>query len=79
MGSAWSFCVRFSGITVRFDLPGPIALPPAFRALRCEDDAAADDIYKIHLLTEPLTPTYTTPTKAGCASTPLSAMEGDAR
>lgn len=57
MATTWSFCVRFSGITVRFDLPGPIALPPAFCALRCEDDAAADDIYKISLLTEPLRPT----------------------
>ena len=56
MDSPWSFCIRFSGITVRFDLPGPIALPPAFQALRCEDDAAPDDIYKITLLTEPLRP-----------------------
>lgn len=52
----WSFCVRFSGITVRFNLPGPITLPPAFHALRCEDDAAADDTYQITLLTEPLRP-----------------------
>ena len=57
MGSSWSFCVRFSGITVRFNLPRPIELPPAFRALRCEDDAAPDDIYTISLLTEPLRPT----------------------
>lgn len=56
MRSAWSFCVRFSGITVRFELPGPIKLPPAFRALRCEDDAPADDVYTVSLLTEPLRP-----------------------
>lgn len=56
MGGGWFFCVRFSGITVRFDLPEPIALPPAFCALRCEDDATPDDIYQVTLLREPLRP-----------------------
>ena len=56
MSAAQSFCVRFSGITVRFELPEPIQLPPAFQALRCEDDAAPDDIYTVSLLTEPLRP-----------------------
>lgn len=51
-----SFCIRFSGITVRFELPEAVTLPPVFQALRCEDDAVPDDIYRIVLLREPLRP-----------------------
>ncbi len=51
-----SFCVRFSGITVRFRLPAQIAIPPAFLPLLCEDPGQVDDEYEIYLLTSPLVP-----------------------
>lgn len=56
MNSRFVFCLRFSGITVRFVLPTPIVLPEDFAPFRCEDSAAADQEYTVQLLTEPLRP-----------------------
>ena len=56
MDGAFSFCIRFSGITVRFILPTVIQLPRCFTALQCEDTAIADHEYRVRLLTEPLRP-----------------------
>ncbi len=49
-----SFCVNFSGITVRFRLPEKLPVPPAFQSLLCEDPGQVDDEYEIYLLTSPL-------------------------
>lgn len=68
MGAPFRFAVRFSGITVGFALPGPIALPEHFARLRCEDDAVAEDVYTLELLTEPLRPRV-----------PMLCAEGEAR
>lgn len=55
MGRRCSFCLRFSGITVRFDLPTPIQIPDAFRNFLCPDTPEPDEIYTVILLTTPLT------------------------
>lgn len=52
----FSFCLRFSGITTRFDLPTEIALPGNFLPFQCEDTDAPDEWYTVELLTEPLRP-----------------------
>lgn len=54
--AAFSFTIRFSGITVQFRLPGPIELPDHFAALRCPDTQRPDQRYTLELLTEPLMP-----------------------
>lgn len=56
MGGAYSFCIAFSGITVRFVLPSPVALPDCFSDLQCADTATPDVEYQICLLNEPLRP-----------------------
>lgn len=67
MNTGFTFCLRFSGITVRFLLPTAIELPDNFAPFRCEDTATADEEYRVHLLTTPLRPTE-----------PLLHREGDA-
>lgn len=52
----FSFCIRFSGIVIRFTLPTPIELPECFAALRCEDSATAHAQYQVKLLSTPLRP-----------------------
>lgn len=59
MNSGFVFCLRFSGITVRFVLPTPIQIPEDFAPFRCEDVDAPDEEYTVQLLTEPLRPTGT--------------------
>lgn len=54
MGEGLSFCIRFSGLVVRFELPTPLTLPECFAALRCEDTDRPDAEYQVRLLTEPL-------------------------
>lgn len=56
MERASSFCIRFSGITVRFVLPEPIELPNEFAALLCADTDNPDEEYRVKLLTAPLQP-----------------------
>lgn len=48
------FTVGFSGITVSFQLPGPITLPKRYAALQCENPERPDELYVLQLLTEPL-------------------------
>lgn len=55
MGS-FRFCVRFSGICIRFTLPTPLTLPDCFAALRCPDTDDPDVEYEVCLLTTPLRP-----------------------
>lgn len=56
MNDAFRFTVGFSGITVRFTLPGPITLPQHFAKLLCKDVAQPDECYTLELLTTPLDP-----------------------
>jgi hypothetical protein len=56
MDGVFSFCVRFSGIIVRFTLPTPLDLPDCFAALRCADTDKPDVEYRVELLTTPLHP-----------------------
>lgn len=56
MDGGFSFCVRFSGITIRFWFPAEITLPECYTALRCEDVQSPDLEYRIELLTTPLCP-----------------------
>lgn len=56
MDSASRFCLRFSGITVRFVLPKQIRLPSYFAPFLCEDTTAPDEEYTVTLLTSPLRP-----------------------
>lgn len=68
MGCPFSFCLRFSGITVRFLLPTAIELPDNFTPFQCADTAAPDEEYRVELLTEPLRP-----------QEPMLHQEGEAR
>ena len=56
MDGEFHFTVGFSGITVRFQLPGPIELPAHFADLQCRDTEQPDECYTLELLTEPLMP-----------------------
>ena len=56
MSSRFVFCLRFSGITVRFVLPTVIDLPEDFEPFRCPDVADPDEEYTVQLLTQPLRP-----------------------
>lgn len=56
MDCGFSFCIRFSGMTIRFHFPNEPVLPECYTALRCQDDAASDIEYRIELLTTPLRP-----------------------
>ena len=52
-----TYCVRFSGITLRFRLPDTfVELPRELRAFACADEGNADAEYDICLLREPLRP-----------------------
>ncbi len=56
MEAVATFCIAFSGITVRFRLPFPVPVPGAFRDLLCRDPGTVDDEYEICLLASPLEP-----------------------
>lgn len=56
MNSPFTFCVTFSGLTLRFVLPAPITLPEEFTALRCDDPGSVDAEYEFCLLDSPLRP-----------------------
>jgi hypothetical protein len=59
MNRRCSFCLRFSGITVRFNLPNPIEIPPSFLPFLWEDTQSPDETYTVELLTTPLQPAGT--------------------
>lgn len=54
MSGKHSFCIYFSGLTIRFSLPTTVNLPECFAALLCKDCGKADEEYNIELLTAPL-------------------------
>lgn len=56
MGHPFTFCLGFSGITLRFVLPAPIPIPDNFEPFRCADTDAPDEEYRVVLLNEPLRP-----------------------
>ena len=57
MGGPVDFCIRFSGLTIRFSFPAPLEIPEALDALRCEDTDTPDAHYQIVLIHHPLRPT----------------------
>lgn len=67
MEHSFSFCLRFSGITIRFLLPTAITLPDNFAPFQCADSTEADEEYRVVLLKQPLNPRQ-----------PLVHREGDA-
>lgn len=50
-----SFCIRFSGLTFRFELPSAAVLPPEIKALQCAD-GPPDETFEVRLLDAPLRP-----------------------
>lgn len=56
MNSKFSFCISFSGITLKFILPDKITIPDYFKDLLCEDTDAPTAEYQIELLCSPLRP-----------------------
>ncbi|MBQ4569454.1 MAG: hypothetical protein IJA62_05320 [Ruminococcus sp.] len=56
MNDTFSFCINFSGITLRFTLPEKIIIPDYFTDLLCEDTDAPTAEYRIELLSSPLCP-----------------------
>lgn len=49
-------CIRFSGLTFRFQFPNPIRVPEDFTDLLCSDCDFPDEEFTIQLLNEPLRP-----------------------
>ncbi len=88
MENKQNFCIRFSGLTVRFILPTPVKLQECFTNLMCEDVECPDAEYRVELITSPLCPdsapvarigsTYVYNTNEGCLHiyTPLSDEDG---
>lgn len=56
MGKEFAFCLRLSGITVRFVTPTAIDLPDNFQPFACPDTDLPDEEYRVELLTQPLNP-----------------------
>ncbi len=56
MNGKFSFCINFSGITLRFILPEKIIIPDYFTDLLCEDTDTPTAEYRIELLSSPLRP-----------------------
>lgn len=56
MTSKFTFCIGFSGITIRFSLPTEVTLPECFSKLICEDTNTPDAEYEVKLITKPLCP-----------------------
>lgn len=63
MSQEYSFCIRFSGITIRFIAPTALNLPECITELLCCNCEVADAEYRITLLESPLSfenaPVYT--------------------
>ncbi len=88
MEEKYIFCIRFSGITVRFTLPTPVKLQECFTNLMCEDVECPDAEYRVELISSPLCPdtapvaeiggTYVYNTTEGCLHiyTPLNDEDG---
>lgn len=68
MDNTFTFCLRLSGITIRFLLPNAIELPDNFQPFQCPDTHTPDEEYRVELLTAPL-----------CPDAPMVHREGDAR
>lgn len=49
-----TFCISFSGITIRFLLPGHAQLPKSLTAFLCEDPGQVDEEFQICLIEQPL-------------------------
>lgn len=56
MDGRFSFCIRFSGITIRFVFPTALTVPECYTALQCQDTGSVDLEYRIELLSTPLRP-----------------------
>lgn len=56
MNNSMTFCIRFSGLVVRFTFPTCVPIPEAFAGLVCEDTAHWDAHYTIELIQSPLRP-----------------------
>ena len=54
MMSEHSYCIFFSGITIRFVLPTPINMPQCITALLCDNCTQTDAEYKVQLIDKPL-------------------------
>lgn len=54
MNKEYSFCIRFSGLTIRFVLPTTINLPESLASLMCEDIENPTAEYRICLINTPL-------------------------
>lgn len=52
--NTFSFCINFSGITLKFSLPEKITIPDFFSDLLCEDTDAPNAEYRVQLLNSPL-------------------------
>lgn len=62
MNGEYSFCIRFSSLTVRFILPTEANLPECFLELLCGDTDTPDVTYRVSLIQKPIslnsTPIY---------------------
>ncbi len=56
MNGNFTFCINFSGITLRFILPENIIIPDYFSNLLCENTDTPTAEYRIELLSSPLRP-----------------------
>lgn len=56
MKNTFSFCISFSGFTIRFSLPTEITIPECFNDLLCEDTDTPCAEYQVELLDAPLRP-----------------------
>ena len=88
MNNKFSFCISFSGFTLRFSLPTKITIPECFDDLLCEDTDTPTAEYQVELLETPLRPegcaiyagndfsVYKTEDEILRIYTPLSAEDG---
>ena len=89
MNNKFSFCISFSGFTLRFSLPTKITIPECFDDLLCEDTDTPTAEYQVELLETPLRPegcaiyagndfsVYKTEDEILRIYTPLSAEDAD--
>ena len=56
MNKSFSFCISFSGFTVKFNLPTKIIIPECFSNLLCENTDTPVAEYLVELLSAPLRP-----------------------
>ena len=67
MNGEYSFCIGFSGFTIRFVLPTSINLPQCFTELMCEDVDNPTAEYRVCLISAPLCPDSEPVSKEGDA------------